>query len=68
MTKLDETKILARANRLYAEAKVGDFLHFMSTEDRPKIKSNQLLALLTALVEAINDEDEPKYERDAIDL
>jgi hypothetical protein len=52
--KLDKDLILQRANALYAEAKQGPWNDYTAPELLPQIRSDQVKAVLTALIEAIN--------------
>jgi hypothetical protein len=57
--KLNKTQILNRANQIYLQRKIAkgyptvEDLKYMPPEAMPQIQSDQVLALLDALVEAI---------------
>jgi hypothetical protein len=51
---LNEETILARANELYAEAKMGKWNGYTAPELLPQIQSDQVKAVVKALVEALN--------------
>jgi hypothetical protein len=55
--KLDFTRIMLRANMHYAEAKLGKDAVYAAPEQLPKIQSDQVKAVLKALIEEINKEE-----------
>lgn len=57
MPKFDEQRILARANELLAERILGDSIGYTAPEARPEIRSRQVRSLLTAIVEALNEQE-----------
>lgn len=57
-SKITYNKILAKANELYAEAKLGKDWAFKAPELRPTIQSDQVKSLLQAMLEFAEGDDE----------
>lgn len=60
--KLDAEKILERANKKYRALKSEKGFDLKYPEARPEIYSDQVLAMLEAIVEAVNKADQAEQE------
>lgn len=63
MDGLNYNQILARANQLYKQAKIGDEDIYTPPEMLPEIRSDQVKSILKALIEAIGPILQEKEER-----
>ncbi len=54
--KLDLEALKTKLNERYAERKLGSDVGFRAPEVRPRIQSDQVMALLEVLVEALNED------------
>ena len=53
---IDPATVLARANEIYAERKLGTSALYCPPEARPVIQTNQVKAAIDAMTEAVNTE------------